>query len=241
MKKQGAKWINRHPFIVTILFIVFLTFLLGQCVKEPTQVNDYQLSSVVDAFKPQYTLSEIEDLSYAGVKRKSLRIKVPLGLSKAEVKQNIQAAIDDYLSDKSRINAVSVFVYKNTDKELGLYTVASADFAPNGKWADADQFVSYDKNKLVIDYRENYFKKETNPIKLLKIGDSVYIKSNTSLSSKADEWEDNDIIHIVKNKRLATITNKKVFPMGDFDMIRFEVNTGKYKGWVHEKDVTLQK
>ncbi|MFN8672353.1 MAG: leucine-rich repeat domain-containing protein [Candidatus Sericytochromatia bacterium] len=130
-----------------------------------------------------------EDVSYGNIIRKKFYIKLPEGLSKLEVENNIKFAINEYLKDKKNINALAIFVCKETDSELDIYTIARAFFAPYGNWDRSNEFKSYLDNKLTIDYEESYLKNNQKINYFIELNknikdSSLYLKIKTNFPDK---------------------------------------------------------
>lgn len=195
-------------------------------------------------FRSSYNFQYAQDFSYQKVIRKSINITVAKGLSKTDIESNIKYSIKEYLTSQEKaINALSVFVYRDSDEEFSTYTVARGIFAPNGKWEDADKFRSYADCKLVIDYRDNYFKIDSDPNNNLKIGQKVVIKKGSRLSISPGNWTDEETILKLSEDTPAVIIERKVLPIGEFDMIRYKITVnsdeGDITGWVHSYNINL--
>jgi len=237
--KKNATMIQIALLSFFALLFIFCLFLISRPL--------YAINTGIDLpdnFKPSYKFQYAQDFSYSLIPRKRINITVTKGLSKTEIELNIKHSIKEYLNhSKKPINAISVFVYRDIDEEFSAYTVARGIFAPNGKWEDADKFISYADCKLTIDYRENYFKKESDPRHNLKKGQSVIIKKGSGISISPDNWTEEESIFKLSKDTEGIIIEKKVLPVGGFDMIRYKITItsdgGEITGWVHSYNIYL--
>ena len=91
--------------------------------------------------KEDYKIIEREDLSYRSpssdilIKRLSYRIKVDPPITKDKLRSICNKII---LVQSSNINAISFLFYLPDTGVDGAYTAGKAEWAPNGKWQDAE-------------------------------------------------------------------------------------------------------
>lgn len=92
---------------------------------------------------PVFQLAKTEDLSFDGVSRIQIRISLPEHYSKDEIMTISRSVVADVTKNQD-LNAVAILFFgPNTDTN-GAWNIASVDWAPNGKWADADKVQSGD-------------------------------------------------------------------------------------------------
>jgi len=115
-----------------------------------------QSGSKIKASIPSYTIIKVEDISSSNAKR--LRVKVSIDSLLNE--ENIKLICNDIINSKSYkkngIMAIVFFFYlPNTNVNSG-YSAALAEWAPNGKWADAAivKGGNYSQHKFLIKLAE---------------------------------------------------------------------------------------
>lgn len=114
-------------------------------------------------FKPSYEVVEEEWSNFSKVKRRSVKIRVSAGLSREELRFNLQhCAADQFNALKPA--AVMVLAYAATPVENavdGPYTAGRAVFAPFGKWEKAQDGVAYNiptsEFEYSVDFAPAYF------------------------------------------------------------------------------------
>jgi len=228
--------------ILLIVLIVIFIFIYKVSVSNSVD-NAINFKYPAD-FESAYTFLFTQNYNYGDVTRKRITIAVSEGLNKADVEYNIKKAIQNHLSKNKTVNALSIFVVRNSDENyFSTYTIARGTFAPNGRWEDAKNFTSYSQNKLVIDYRDNYFTKKKNPKKELNAGQTIIIKKGTTISSSPGDWTDDETILKLSDNIKAIIVEKKLLPIGEFDIIRYKIklniNNNEILGWIHSYNIKL--
>jgi hypothetical protein len=114
-------------------------------------------------YKIKYSIKSEQWLRFSVINRREIRISLPAGLSKDEVRYNVtHCIVSDF--NKNKPDAISVLVYCRDDVLFdidGMYNVARAVFAPYGKWERAQEGFAYnlpvDKFAFTIDFYEGYF------------------------------------------------------------------------------------
>jgi hypothetical protein len=91
---------------------------------------------VTVAAAPYRQAGSVEDTSYLGIRRFSIRIAIPPGHSRDEEAEALKEAAV-HLAQREGANATIVFAYRPGDDTTRVYTVGRAIFAPNGRWEDA--------------------------------------------------------------------------------------------------------
>jgi len=95
-----------------------------------------------------------DNVSYGGVKRYVYRVVVREGTTEKQLARIVRWLVLQAKA-KHRFNALGVFFYRSAEEIDGPFTVASADFAPGGVWADADQVRTgeYETMQCVLEMR----------------------------------------------------------------------------------------
>lgn len=74
---------------------------------------------------------------------------------KSEIEKNIKFALNGFLQNQQNkylsISATMIFVFSENDETME-YVKAMAVFSPAGEWSQANEFKSYQKNSLKIDF-----------------------------------------------------------------------------------------
>lgn len=111
--------------------------------RKRTPLGDCELPT--GDFKPSYEVIEGEWSNFSVVRRRSVKILVPVGLSRDELRFNLQhCAASQFNAFKP--DAVMVFAYARTPNRRtidGPYTAGRVVFAPFGKWEKAQDGVAY--------------------------------------------------------------------------------------------------
>lgn len=135
--------------------------------------------------------SEIEDVSYAGVKRVSRRIVVPLGRTRDQLTATLERAARE-LAKETRANAVMVFAYRPQDNLQSTYSAGRAVYAPNGRWEEAS---SSAPKRVSVDLNDLYFAPPKVPI---AVGETVRLKGPQGgligLSKEYGSW----VVHLAR-------------------------------------------
>lgn len=227
-----------------------LPFMQEQNKSESKTIEE--ILELSEKFKKEYRIKKDEDLSYKGIVRTQLRITVPAGLTKTEIKNNITDVVINSYKEK-RADGISVLVYEDGDNINHAYTVAMGEFAPGGEWNNIKRNVPLSQFSLNIKYRKGYFHpKEV----FLKKGTVVRLYKKTMwsrkqkknvkafevpLSRSAEDWTKDFIIVNIPNGTSAKIIDVYTTKIAGELFIRYKVETNyngkKYTGWVHEDEV----
>jgi len=157
LKKETPKW------QMVLLLLIFVGGFYSICIYDSPSDKKSVIDEVINIpnnFNPQYSIVETEDISYLYVKRISVRITVPKGLSKAILENNIKHAIKKTYNDQEpKPKAICVFAYELGTDTNDYYTAGKCNFAPFGDWSKADQDVSIDQYGLKFEFYDEYFGK----------------------------------------------------------------------------------
>ncbi|MCK4530073.1 MAG: toll/interleukin-1 receptor domain-containing protein [Candidatus Marinimicrobia bacterium] len=108
-----------------------------------------------DNYTKTYNIIKIENSSFSKITRKVIRIDLPAGLSKKEVKFNIKYCTAE-IFNKFKPDAIGLFVYCSVASDFidyQLFNVARADFAPYGNWGRAEEGFAYNLPLDVFDWK----------------------------------------------------------------------------------------
>lgn len=148
---------------VFIVLIVIIAFAFGDPEEEststtPTKIQkestDTTQQEVVD-----YKIVKEDDVSYADITRKDLRIVLAPGVTEAQLKAVLTKVVEDYTSQNKDVDALVIFAYDREKDTGGGYTLGKATWAPNGEWSKAENTNNRSNYKTVFEIRE----KITNP------------------------------------------------------------------------------
>lgn len=225
---------NTGKIVAYVVGALVTLGIIGAIFSDPDKAED-GMPDIVPKYK---VVRDNEDLSYANVDRKRIRISVPAGLSRKELEDNIKHAAWSVFKE-SKFNAIAILAYRAGDPIDEAPTAGMADLAPNGVWADAG---SNSPMMATVKLSELYFKK-IEPT--FAIDEKVKLKdedgSGLGISNKFGSWMEKDFIVKVPNGSIATIKEvRKKALTGDVEMVRYKVEVireGKvYSGWVHDSD-----
>ena len=249
----------------TVNFIVLITLsiLLIYCkdVNQSNSTNENVASKMTieekvelpGNFTKVYTVQEVEDLSYAGIDRRQIRITLPTGLDKITVQNNLKHAVIEYFKIYSP-DGLSVVAYENGDNIENAFTVGMAVFAPDGLWEKIESNKPLDNFELIIELKEAYFQPKEKQIEIGSIvtlfNETEWSKSERKLvpaksvpiSNSAREWTDENIIVKIPNNTTAVILEIHKEKLVDGSaFIRYKVeasnNDKKYQGWINSDEI----
>jgi len=114
--------------------------------KLPEQVVEEQK---LDLSKIDYEILETEDFSIPSANRFNVKVLISNNPATAEqIKAVSEKIVEDY---RNKADAVSILFYFDKSQVDGAYTIAKADWAPNGDWSQADLKTN---QKLVYDLKD---------------------------------------------------------------------------------------
>ena len=181
----------------------------------------------------------IRDVSYSTVKRYVVEIRIPIGRKKEDVTATLKRAAKE-IGEKINFDALAVHAYTRYDDSQEDLPIGYAEYAPNGKWEDAD----LTSQKLIQVHLGNaYFPKAKTD--LPEINGIAYLKSKDGekipLSRERDSWDDEDIITKFRPGTKVKILDKYYFGTQDYIFIRYFISINNLKGWVHSWDLSINK
>lgn len=86
---------------------------------------------------PSHRIISQEDVSFGTVIRLQIRVVVPEHYSKSQI-EILSRTITNYLSKDKAVNAIALFFHGPNSSTSGVPDVARVEWAPNGRWSDAD-------------------------------------------------------------------------------------------------------
>lgn len=142
--KEQEKW-KKRAMIYTLVLVGFIIVIVS-CGDASTNRN-FNSSPVATnnyaTITADYEIIAEEDVSYALANRYTVRVVIDKKeITKSQIKAIAGKIIKDY--ERNGSNATSVFFYANKEESSGAYTVAMAEWAPNGNWADAYKKDNYE-------------------------------------------------------------------------------------------------
>jgi len=91
----------------------------------------------VHAKVPSYRVFETKNVSFGNVRRLNIRVSLPHHYSRKQVEQIVKVIVAD-TTHEQEVNAISIWFFGPNTSPSGAWDIASVDWAPNGRWADAD-------------------------------------------------------------------------------------------------------
>ena len=134
-------WFMRHK-IISLILIVFILGIIGGGSNEDSKnksVNNIQAEvEKVDILKDiDYKIVKEEDISYALANRFNIRVIINNNpVTENQIKVVSEKIVNDYKTKKA--DALSIFYYFDETQVDGSYSLAMAEWAPNGDWSKAD-------------------------------------------------------------------------------------------------------
>lgn len=118
---------------------------------KPTETST---EAPIEVAIPAYKIVENEDISFGSAIRLRLKAVTDFPLSKDQAKELLAQIVQEAIGDTD-VNAVVVFLYDREELIDGAYTIATATFAPEGRWELADQVDTgdYSSHETVYEYQ----------------------------------------------------------------------------------------
>ena len=110
------------------LVVLPLLFVMASC-----EVPDPRPAT---APVPPHEIVTTQDLSYSTARRYNLRVALPEYYSREEI-ERIARAVVATITDRERVNALSIMFYAPGTETTGAWDVGMIEWAPNGRWGDA--------------------------------------------------------------------------------------------------------
>ncbi len=127
---------------------------------DTTGYTPYQIADKTDhsikAFSGKLSDNTKEQIQQAPVNKRFLyRIVVAPRLTESQVKATINKLILDETAKDCDIDEIGVLVYEDKKDSQGAYTVAKADWAPQGKWGNTTPQIasSNDRSSYQVNYQ----------------------------------------------------------------------------------------
>ena len=150
---KKTNWNKSVKIILTILIFFFVIILLKSNNETIEQIEQLESQKIVQTQENNeknieilksvnYELVESEDISFNDpnsgiVKRFSVRVLIENNpVTKKQIEVLSEKIIKDYQQQKA--DAISIFYYFDRSQINGAYTLAQAEWAPNGKWEEAN-------------------------------------------------------------------------------------------------------
>lgn len=216
------------------LLVSLASFIVFGCTQERQSSYKAKFSDEQTSF---IQVGDLEDISTPQAKRVNIRIKVPIGRTKEELTATLERAAHE-IEQKTKANAISVFAYRPQDPTDSAYSAGMAEYAPNGKWADA---AKSEPMQVKVELNDLYFAAAPEPI---AVNSLIKLKAQTKgekigISREYESWGDKDMIAYVPEGTEVRIIKAKSQPIGSSELIRYQVsvNKGNVVGWVHKWNV----
>lgn len=162
-------------FFKIFLFIGFIVFVVnvasedqeenragnsqGQAVPQVVSQPEVEIPEVeievspLEVDEPEYSYRMVKRESFSIPSAKRLQIRVMVYDSPV-TEAGIKAISQKIVDENKGFDALSILFYDNIEDVEGAYTLAMADWAPNGKWGDANlktgQILVYTFKDIVI-------------------------------------------------------------------------------------------
>ena len=154
--------------------------------------DDLSLKALGKKNLSDYTLEEIESLP-TNI-RKEYRIIVPVDITKEELESTIAKCIKDQSTQDKDIDEIVVFVYDSEEKINGAYTLAKAEWCPNGNWSGVTQEIAKnntrDSYKIVYNIKEEALENIKKPPEILYGLTEAERKEIFTEIVKCEDWAD---------------------------------------------------
>ncbi len=160
---------------ILIIFVILIVIIISSSDNKKTEIqtqsqsNTSPVSSInktnikkqnIDLSTVDYEIIESEDISFvdAGINVIRYRVKVVINNNPA-TKQQVRAISEKIVADYDDADAIAIFYYFDKTQVDGVYTLAMAEWAPNGDWSQANL---KENQKLTYEFTDSIDKKRTN-------------------------------------------------------------------------------
>ena len=158
---KKTNWNKFVKIILTILILFFVMIVLLGSNNETSELKSKQTETETKTKNvlntTNYEIAEEEDISHALAKRYSVRVVVNNNpATKSQIRAISEKIVNDY--ETKNADALAIFFYFDKGQIDGTYTLAKAEWAPNGDWSQAD--IGKDQ-KLTYEFTDFIDKKRT--------------------------------------------------------------------------------
>ena len=114
--------------------------------EEPTEAPEAPTQEPTTEVIPPYRIVETKDVSFGNTVRLVVRAVADFPITKDQA-QAIMDEIIEQTSSETPLNALTVFLYDYEELADSTFTLAKADFAPDGEWRRADEVEAGDYDR----------------------------------------------------------------------------------------------
>lgn len=234
---------------LSFMLIVLSLAALSSCKQKAETSPITELLKFDESIATNYEIEQTNDFSTAKGIRVEIRITVEEGLDELTLKNTITKALSRAYFTYNKPKAISVLVYRHGQSVNGAYTIAKADFAPNGDWGNTD-YADLNNYKVVIDVNDSYFgSDEIVPI-LIPNGSKVKVYNETKytlingrrqevkaltvdvFNSSKDLISENKIGEIPNNTEVEIIDVFTYRYLNGESAITYKVKYKNLEGWI---------
>ena len=135
---KHKKWYEKYWSILIVIFIIFAgVIIFSDSNNETSELKSEQTEKENILNTADYKIIKEEDISYRLAKRYSIRIVVNNNPpTKNQIRAISEKIVDDYKVKDA--DALVIFFYFDKGQIDKAYTLAKAEWAPNGDWSQAD-------------------------------------------------------------------------------------------------------
>lgn len=205
--------VKKHKTLIKIISFVFISIIWTSF----SDIEQKQESKTVEKIQDQeftiekeinnteikkYRIIESDDISIPTAKRYRVHVVIETKETSEELIKDIsEEIINEYKINQS--NATVIYYYMHKTEIGGWYTLAKAEWAPNGIWAEAYLKINY---KTVYDFKKYVWKTD---IKTPTEEERQITKKIRDLYYKMNNWEilvsENEIYKILSPKLNKTL------------------------------------
>jgi len=135
---KHKEWYEKYWNILIVIFIIFAgVIIFSDSNNETPELKSEQTEKEDILNTTDYEIVEEEDISYALAKRYSIRVVINNNpATKNQIGAISEKIVNDYKTKDA--DALAIFFYFDKGQIDGAYTLAKAEWAPNGDWSQAD-------------------------------------------------------------------------------------------------------
>lgn len=135
--------------MMIFILVAILSITLIGCGNN--EENEVAMKEQEDQSKTNYSVAEEEDISTISAKRYKWHVVVEEDLSKEEL-ENLAKDIVEEAKEGKKFNAITIGFY-DYEEYIGTgYTLGMVEYAPGGKWSEADTVDAGDYDKMDYDF-----------------------------------------------------------------------------------------
>jgi len=202
---------------ITIFLITTLLFLSCKTLSDDTQQSSAKRAKPAMERPPEYTIISVDISPQDKARRFIYHVLINPGTTKKEM-EHISILVFYQAKKENPFNALAVGFYDHSVLLNHGFRFGRVEFAPNGKWSDANTVKTGDYSKLKM---VNYLREPDWENALTKTEATIYAKHNKLLNSLLENTTSQEDIEKAEKKANLEIIKKYKITQEELDNIYF--------------------